>query len=506
MIFRALNVAGILVPVALVLLWPPLSTYEFSPRRVIHSSDTTVLLASFWICPASIHAFLSRLVQAAIISRAQNLVVAYAYALWLAIASVRTLTGYLLTRSVGWAFPALFSHSALYESASGFGPSLLALLVLNGVPELPSRLEPLFVGAICAALTWLEDAPWTYAIATLVVVPISLVQPFFLHPTTTTQFLLPISEKTQSRTTTRARHVAIRVLACLVVVVAPQWLPTPSAPAPTFPTFPNPLLDIVVLSYPRPHDDPTSSLLNTTLASLIPLAAVPGIAISVFTHANINSHPSFLAAQSHFAPKVEFYADTDVHVDAAAGQYLHAGEALRWAADTRKAEWVMLLEDDFPLCGEKARRDLALVMQELERGRHGGQEFLERRGAFIGTGGSGLIFHRTLLPIVSTTLHLHASTASALPVDVVRRPADLVMQDCLLGTDPLCPRRAEVMKMHHAGRVAPGGNMVITSRMIIDHIGAVSSTAANRRYGQDQWRCGWRHPFHGMDEVDVVVV
>ncbi|KAJ7139228.1 hypothetical protein C8R44DRAFT_827923 [Mycena epipterygia] len=168
----------------------------------------------------------------------------------------------------------------------------------------------------------------------------------------------------------------------------------------------------------------------------------------------------------------------------------------------------MLLEDDFPLCGAQARDDLARVMQELERGRN--PYYLERRGAFVGTGGSGLIFHRSLLSIVSTILKLHANTQSALPVDVRRRPADLIMQDCLLGIDPLCPRRADVMNMHvdttSVLRVSPGGNLVITSRLIIDHIGAVASTTPGRAYGQDQWRCGWRHPFHGRDEVDVVVV
>ncbi|KAJ7673667.1 hypothetical protein DFH06DRAFT_1266697 [Mycena polygramma] len=166
----------------------------------------------------------------------------------------------------------------------------------------------------------------------------------------------------------------------------------------------------------------------------------------------------------------------------------------------------MLLEDDFPLCGLRARDALARVMQELERGRT--PDYLERRGAFVGTGGSGLIFHRTLLPIISTVLKLHANTESALPVDVIRRPADLIMQDCLLGIDPLCPRRAEVMGMHAdptSATASAGGNLVITSRLIIDHIGAVASTHG-REYGQDQWRCGWRHPFHGRDEVDVVLV
>ncbi|KAJ7103010.1 hypothetical protein B0H15DRAFT_767427 [Mycena belliarum] len=497
---RAVNVAATVLPAALVLVWPSWSAYEFSPRRLLHSPDALALFLAPWTCRVDICAFLSRIVQAGIVLRSPNLVVARSYALWFAIAGLRTLVGYILTRAVGWAYPPLFSHSALYERTSGLGPPLLALLVLAGVrgwPGLPAHrievVEPLVLGAICAALTWMDDAPWTYAAAIVLVVPIAIISKLLPAPT---------AEKTLAHTPpTRSRSIAKGVLACLVAIAVPQLVPAPLHPV-AFPATPSPLLDVLILSYPRPNDRPEFSILGTTLASFVPLTKVPGVTVSVFTHTA--DHPSFARAQAYFTQAV-FHTDTDTHADAAAGQHLHVAEALRWAA-ARPAptEWVMLVEDDFPLCGgAHGRESLARVMQALERGRTAA--YLERRGAFVGTGGSGLIFHRSLLPIVATLLRLHADVQSALPEGVFRRPADLIMQDCLLGVDPLCPRRAEVMQLH-GNATAAGGNLLITSRMILDHIGADASTALGRRYGQDQWRCGWRHPFHGRDEVEVVVV
>ncbi|KAJ7130709.1 hypothetical protein C8R46DRAFT_1142187 [Mycena filopes] len=513
---RLANVGCTLVPVGLVLIWPSLASYEFSPRRVIHSLDNRAILLAPWICRGTIPSILSRILQAGIILRSHDLVIPRAYALWLAIAAVRVVLGYVLTRSVGWAYPQFFSHSSLYEASVGLGPPILALLVLTGLrswPELPGRriqvAEPLVLGAICALLTFLDSAAWTYAVAVLLVIPIALLGRYIPSTWLEKAQLLPTPTTEQKHS--RPRSILTCVLACLAPIILPRLIPPPlygvRFPPPTGAN--NPFLDIIVLSYPRPHDDPASPLLNTTLSSFLPLTIVPGLAVAVFTHASTaeNAHPAFAWAQARF-PEVTFYADADAHPGAEGGQHLHVAEALRWAKG-RGAEWVMLVEDDFPLCGVRGRLDLARVMQRLERGRHtdADPEFLERRGAFVGTGGSGLIFHRTLLPILSTILRLHATTDSALPPDVIRRPADLIMQDCLLGIDPLCPRRAEVLGMHGfpPGTTAPGGNLVITSRLIIDHIGAGASTGG-RVYGAEQWRCGWRHAFHGRDEVVVVVV
>ncbi|KAF9453546.1 hypothetical protein P691DRAFT_658366 [Macrolepiota fuliginosa MF-IS2] len=154
----------------------------------------------------------------------------------------------------------------------------------------------------------------------------------------------------------------------------------------------------------------------------------------------------------------------------------------------------MLVEDDFPLCGDEAGRNaLRTVMKLLEEGREGRSAIPTRRGAFIGTGGSGLVFHRSLLPILIHILRTHADISSKIPPNIPTRPADVVLQDCLLGHDPLCPPEH------------PGG-LIITSRLVMDHIGGMFSTNTQKAANSDKWRCGWRHAFHGMNEVDVVVV
>lgn len=90
-------------------------------------------------------------------------------------------------------------------------------------------------------------------------------------------------------------------------------------------------------------------------------------------------------------------------------------------------------------------------------------------------------------------MRTHAEIVTKIPPDVVRRPPDVVLQDCLLGKDPLCPRRPD------------GVNLVITSRLVIDHIGGMASTTKDKPGNTDKWRCGWRHAFHGKPEVEVVV-
>jgi hypothetical protein len=90
------------------------------------------------------------------------------------------------------------------------------------------------------------------------------------------------------------------------------------------------------------------------------------------------------------------------------------------------------------------------------------------------------------------------------------RPADLIIQDCLLGLDPLCskPKGTNTDKN---GRIddkieTGGGPLVITSKLVMKHIGSKASTAVGRVYEDGKWVCGWRHPFHGREEVVVVVV
>ncbi|PVF94312.1 hypothetical protein CPB86DRAFT_713416 [Serendipita vermifera] len=162
----------------------------------------------------------------------------------------------------------------------------------------------------------------------------------------------------------------------------------------------------------------------------------------------------------------------------------------------------MLIEDDFPLCGgDKGWEAIVQVMEILERGRIDDEKegkiekgkIPERRAGFVGTGGSGFIIHHTLLPTLVHILRTHSDIIPKFTSGVTPRPPDVVVQDCLLGHDPICPSRREE-------------GLIITSRLVLDHIGGLSSTNLKKAPNSDKWRCGWRHPFHGLPEVQVVAV
>jgi hypothetical protein len=105
--------------------------------------------------------------------------------------------------------------------------------------------------------------------------------------------------------------------------------------------------------------------------------------------------------------------------------------------------------------------------------------------------GSGLIIHRSLLPLLMLLLRVHAETTPKLPAEMTIRNPDQVIQDCLLGVDPLCPKYED------------GKGLVITSRIVMDHIGGMFSTNKYKAPNMDKWRYGWRHPFHGRSQVEV---
>lgn len=193
-----------------------------------------------------------------------------------------------------------------------------------------------------------------------------------------------------------------------------------------------PLLEIVILSHPRPNDaaailaststpgptspgtgkppsanPPPTSILFTTISSYLPFLSSERespVRLSVFTHTT--AHPAFRQAQGwlsldsipqHTNITIEFYTDADAHPEAQTGQYLHLAEALRWAHGAvgnsgrahTVAEWVMVVEDDFALCGKWGWGGIVAVMRELEAGRTvvDGKETLARCGGFVGTGG-----------------------------------------------------------------------------------------------------------------------
>lgn len=167
-------------------------------------------------------------------------------------------------------------------------------------------------------------------------------------------------------------------------------LPMPDSPQD------RPLLDILVLTFPRRGDaDLSASLLNTTLATFVPHVETDRIGLSVFTHAKDHEGMARVERDYRDIEGVEFYTDEDEHEEDEWGHYLHLSEAFRWVNregrdesvggggdGRRRAEWIMLVEDDFPVC-PGGWEVVETVMNRLETSRQRGIV----RSGFVGTGG-----------------------------------------------------------------------------------------------------------------------
>ncbi|EPZ34617.1 hypothetical protein ROZALSC1DRAFT_30609 [Rozella allomycis CSF55] len=146
-------------------------------------------------------------------------------------------------------------------------------------------------------------------------------------------------------------------------------------------------------------------------------------------------------------------------------QRLHFSKAIALASNSFDSRYIALIEDDFPLCeGKWSTFMRALYQLQLESPDH--------CSLFIGTGGRQTI----------------ANTLSNLLVNESNYPTDVILQKCLRGHFQECS----------------SCKMVATKTLLMYHVGYNTSTMNSRLYGQEQFQCGWRHPFNG--ELDVRIV
>jgi hypothetical protein len=450
----------------------------------------------------------------------------------------QTLVGFIHTRSVGWMYPEWFYHWALYEESSGFGAGLVVYLAVvmvgdggrvgfggnsNTIGDRDSGSDKERTGTLPSSPTtasslpstsssyplqtrtstpgtpiitttatlvlgtlffWLEDRPWTYFSALIVIVCGWTLRvgvgvwwvavgsglggtaragagarervgegqeeglAFMQHGMDTdVEMDLNSAEKASTSTDPRARAKSCATSASiststrllpwkrylillgtsflnaiiyhhLLVTHYPphsQYLPLPPPPSHQTTTEPTrPLLEILILSYPRPPSTEVSErLLTATLDTFVPHTKKGWVGISVFTHSRDHAamervraayssknyyhgldNPGDSSSNQKNASEVEvdvtFYVDEDDHPDDDQGHYLHLSEAFRWISQRSEAhhggrmgpEWIMLVEDDFPVCpgGWGA---IETVVNKLERSRRRGVV----RSGFVGTGG-----------------------------------------------------------------------------------------------------------------------
>lgn len=204
-------VAVLLLPLALEALWPILRVECFTPRQLIYSGNFVPFLLDPWSWPRETSAVLTRLIEVALFLRLPSSALFPCYGLWILIGLARTLCGFVLTRSVGWAYPRLFNHYALYETTGGLGPALVAYLGLTGarmwtdaLPKPCNRHAQEVRGSVvvfvaCALLCWISGAPWTYVLSIVCMLSVAFFRSIF-SPIGRMHFHNPLSLEPEKNT------------------------------------------------------------------------------------------------------------------------------------------------------------------------------------------------------------------------------------------------------------------------------------------------------------------
>ncbi|ORX51618.1 hypothetical protein DM01DRAFT_1307372 [Hesseltinella vesiculosa] len=213
---------------------------------------------------------------------------------------------------------------------------------------------------------------------------------------------------------------------------------------------------------------------TNTVHTTPPLSLHDRLQIIVYTH--FTNHPEYDRARAKFTqdPKGQRYIRWVQHGDNEWNHRRHIASALQHALQQEKSSaYVAMLEDDFPICGRRAWREIENIIYLANT------HMPHHCGVFVGTGGSGLF----LKPHV-------AKLASQLLFKYVDMPPDIVIQQCLLGKLPEC--------------VTCSQQLVISKTLLMHHIGYNTSTSSERSYNKNEFQCNWRHPFNGDPDVAIL--
>lgn len=248
------------------------------------------------------------------------------------------------------------------------------------------------------------------------------------------------------------------------------------------------LFTFVIMTAPRKNDPP---FLSQTLQSYLDQWPLPStfssspstsiyqrIRIMVYTH--FSNHTEYDRAYDYFSKDIkgQHYIQWVKEEGNVWDHRLHITSALQHAATPSSSisnAYVVLLEDDFPICGPKAWREMETIVYQAN------QQAPNHCGIFVGTGGSGLF----LKPDIS-----HLLTSQALLFKYAKQhPPDIIIQKCLLG---------ELEECHSCKQ-----SLVASKTLLMHHIGYNASTSADRKYKKDEFQCNWRHPFVSVLENKI---
>ncbi|KAF9130479.1 hypothetical protein BGW39_003026 [Mortierella sp. 14UC] len=240
------------------------------------------------------------------------------------------------------------------------------------------------------------------------------------------------------------------------------------------------LLTLVMMTAPRRNG---VAFIKETLSSY--LEAFPDvdeptdplysrIQIVVYTH--ITDHPGFDEAREYFntIPKARKHVKWVREKGSEKSQRKHLISAIRKIGTEEDTVYLGIMEDDFPFCQRGWQTMLNTIYEANQRVKN-------HCGVFITTGGSGLIFKRSVA--LAASFALEQDEMAKQRGEKVIAP-DMTLQNCMLGRHDYCSNCE--------------GNMVISKTLLQGHLGHDASTSGGN-YSPNEFQCGWRHPFNGKD-------
>ncbi|KAF8968441.1 hypothetical protein BGZ46_010851 [Entomortierella lignicola] len=200
------------------------------------------------------------------------------------------------------------------------------------------------------------------------------------------------------------------------------------------------------------------------------------IQIIVYTH--FTDFEGYDEAKAYFntIPKARKHVKWIREQGSEQNQRKHLVSAIRKVGTSEDTVYLGIMEDDFPFCADGWQQMLNTIYKANEK-------VPDHCGAFITTGGSGLIFKRSVALTASFILE---DDVLAHERGEIASPPDVSLQNCMLGKHDYCTSCA--------------GTMVTSKTLLQGHLGYNSSTSGEG-YHRNQFQCGWRHPFNGSPAV-----
>ncbi|KAF9175682.1 hypothetical protein BGX20_002285 [Mortierella sp. AD010] len=203
------------------------------------------------------------------------------------------------------------------------------------------------------------------------------------------------------------------------------------------------------------------------------------IQIIVYTH--FTDFEGYDEAKAYFdtIPKARKHVKWVREQGSEKNQRKHLVSAIRKIGTSEDSVYLGIMEDDFPFCADGWQKMLNTIYDA-------NQKVPNHCGAFVATGGSGLIFKRSVALTASFILE---NDVLAHERGEAVSPPDISLQNCMLGKHEYCSSCA--------------GTMVTSRTLLQGHLGYNSSTSGDG-YHRSQFQCGWRHPFNGSPAVFTV--